>query len=468
VNQTTSPATVTETGAVDPAANGWNLGTGADPVPASIGATSAGYGTEIQWNLNTLNSEGVLIPGHHYRFYFIVHDGDQNKTGGDCGQALFDFIYRGPVTVGGTVYEDVKDTGSYSAGDTGIGGVGLTLTGTTAFGQTVTAATTTAADGSYTFTTDSTGTLLTAGTYQVSETPPAGYLKGAATAGTVNGSADGTVMSQTTIGSVVLSQGQNGVNYNFGNLKPVTISGLVYQDTNQDSLYESGEPGIAGVTVTLSGTNDQSQSITATTTTVADGTYNFSTDSQGNVLRPGTYQITVTQPSNYLPGAANVGTVNGTTDGTVVSPTNIGSVVMAEGQAGINYDFGEWLPSNASISGYVYVDTNGDRVMDNGETGSGVPVMITLTGTTVSGKTVNLTMMTTPAGYYSFANLMAGTYTVTEGNLVFPLVYEWANVGTINGTSIGQMQNTNTLSQIQLTTGAAGINYDFADILAGS
>ena len=80
-----------------------------------------------------------------------------------------------------------------------------------------------------------------------------------------------------------------------------------------------GEPGIAGVTLTLSGTNGLGQSITATTTTAANGTYSFSTDSNGNSLRPGTYQIAETQPSGYLPGATAVGTVNGTADGTLVS-----------------------------------------------------------------------------------------------------------------------------------------------------
>jgi hypothetical protein len=28
-----------------------------------------------------------LVAGHRYRAQFIVHDGDQNKDGGDVGQA---------------------------------------------------------------------------------------------------------------------------------------------------------------------------------------------------------------------------------------------------------------------------------------------------------------------------------------------------------------------------------------------
>jgi hypothetical protein len=50
------------------------------PVPTP---QNEGYGAEIRWDISSLN----LIPGHSYRVYFMVHDGDQNKTGGDSGQA---------------------------------------------------------------------------------------------------------------------------------------------------------------------------------------------------------------------------------------------------------------------------------------------------------------------------------------------------------------------------------------------
>ncbi len=84
-----NPCTTTVTPDSDPAANNgsgknpttWNLGAGADPVPS--GLSLEGYGAEVRWDVNTLG----LISGHQYRLYFMVHDGDQNKTGGDVGQA---------------------------------------------------------------------------------------------------------------------------------------------------------------------------------------------------------------------------------------------------------------------------------------------------------------------------------------------------------------------------------------------
>jgi hypothetical protein len=86
IDQTKNPPAVTVTPDNDPAENHWNLGPGADPVPAPT-PQDEGYGTEARWDTSNLG----LISGHHYRVYFIVHDGDQNKLGGDCGQANWFF-----------------------------------------------------------------------------------------------------------------------------------------------------------------------------------------------------------------------------------------------------------------------------------------------------------------------------------------------------------------------------------------
>jgi len=85
---TVTPNVVTVTPDADPASNTWNLDgvcpgpNCPDPVPTPTPANQ-GYGAEVRWNISSLG----LTPGHHYRLYFIVHDGDQNKTGGDSGQA---------------------------------------------------------------------------------------------------------------------------------------------------------------------------------------------------------------------------------------------------------------------------------------------------------------------------------------------------------------------------------------------
>jgi hypothetical protein len=81
IDKTHNPPTVTVALDTDPAKNNWTLGAGSDPVPA--GLANEGYGAEARWEISQLG----LISGHTYRLYWMVHDGDQNGTGGDSGQA---------------------------------------------------------------------------------------------------------------------------------------------------------------------------------------------------------------------------------------------------------------------------------------------------------------------------------------------------------------------------------------------
>ncbi len=64
----------------DPTANFWNLGS-VFPAPTNP-ASEAGYGAVVSWNLKNFN----LITGHTYRLQFMVHDGDENRVGGDVGE----------------------------------------------------------------------------------------------------------------------------------------------------------------------------------------------------------------------------------------------------------------------------------------------------------------------------------------------------------------------------------------------
>jgi hypothetical protein len=95
---------------------------------------------------------------------------------------------------------------------TPLAGVTVTLTGMTSTGTPVSLSTPTGANGFYSF------TGLLPGTYTITEAPPSGYVNGSATAGTQGGQVDSSFSS---IGTIVLTTGATGVNYNF-----VDISGL--------------------------------------------------------------------------------------------------------------------------------------------------------------------------------------------------------------------------------------------------
>jgi len=216
VNYTTSTPTVTVTCLSDPAQNSWNLGAGSDAPPS--GLHNEGYGTEVRWNLDALYQQGILLPGHTYRFYVMVHDGDQNKTGGDAGQAAYNYTYPGPssnslvTSLSGTVFSDNNGTGVFGAGDSGLPTMTVTLTGTDANGKQVFLQTTTDANGNYTFT----GlTASDANGYTLTVTPSGAYMNGQATPGTVNGNTDGTSPQFGVISGITLSTGNQGTNYNF-------------------------------------------------------------------------------------------------------------------------------------------------------------------------------------------------------------------------------------------------------------
>ncbi|WP_131814186.1 SdrD B-like domain-containing protein, partial [Streptococcus bovimastitidis] len=87
-----------------------------------------------------------------------------------------------------------------------------------------------------------------------------------------------------------------------------TIGDTVWEDTNKDGVQDSGEPGIPGVTVTL--TNPDGS--TKTTTTDENGYYEF-TD-----LPDGDYTVTFETPDGYTPTTPNSGDDTKDSDGQVV------------------------------------------------------------------------------------------------------------------------------------------------------
>src|SRR5207248_2319101 len=135
---------------------------------------------------------------------------------------------------------------------------------------------------------------------------------------------------------------------------------------NDNGVKEAGETGIASAIITLRGTGDLGP-VSLTTTTAADGSYQFTN------LRPGTYTVTETQPANYLDGKDAVGSLGGT-----LANDQVSAIALSVGAHGVHYDFGELLP--ASLAGYVYLDANDNGVKEAGETGI-AGVTITLTGT---------------------------------------------------------------------------------------
>ena len=386
-------------------------------------------------------------------------------VGGNAANYLF-----GEKTgaISGKVYHDVNNNGISDDGPaTGIAGVTLTLSGLTASGAdictppTASCTTTTVLDGTYTFTGLRNASAVVAGVggYTITETQATDYLDGKETAGTQGGIVDNTSYDATpaknSITAIPFSATAAATDYNFGEISVTSVAGRVYHDAKPpNAIYDTGEQ-LAGVTLRLTGTDDQGLTVNLTTTTAADGTYSFTnlrpTDSAG-------YTVTETQPTGIInfPGTAGtqVGTVNGSSVGAIAAVDQISGIVLGSAQHGINYNFRE---DASSISGLVYNDVNENGSREPGEPGI-AGVIITLTGTDANGSPVNRTTTTAADGTYSFLGLTSGTYTVTETQ---PVIY--VDGTTTAGTAGGNATTPNVISTVTIGPGAAATGYVFSE-----
>jgi hypothetical protein len=151
---------------------------------------------------------------------------------------------------------------------------------------------------------------------------------------TLNVNGAGTFIQNTTSNPIAIvgdTFTQNGVPLG-------SLSGLVFEDFNDDGQVDFGEPGISGVTIRLSGTDDLGVSVNLSQTTDADGAYAFL------YLRPGHYYLSETQPAGYSQGIDSVGTAGGS-----LTATDLFFVQLGAGIDGINYNYGERPPAGAAV-----------------------------------------------------------------------------------------------------------------------
>jgi len=180
----------------------------------------------------------------------------------------------------------------------------------------IVATTLTDADGNYFF------ENLLPGNYTLTEETPAGLIDADSGVGTINGIAIGDNPNANTITHIVMNGGDEGVNYNFCESQPASVSGHVYHDQNNNGVRDANETPIPGTTVALI---DASGTQIATTTTDSTGFYKFSG------LSAGTYQIHEIQPSPWFDGKDAAGTILGQFVGTAQNPATTSRASSSSG-----------------------------------------------------------------------------------------------------------------------------------------
>ena len=277
-----------------------------DGIPGTVGAQSRG------------TVDGDLI-------------GDIAIASGEQG-INYDFCEHVPAELSGTVYHDRNDSGTQDPGEEGIEQTTIVLMD--ANGDIV-AETTTNADGAYHF------VGLIPGTYSVIETQPDAFIDGKDSIGNVGGETRGEVNNDMLV-NVKLSGGEQGVEYNFGELKVAEISGRVHVDANGNCVYEpsEGDDVLANVELELMNADGV---VVATTTTDVEGNYRFPG------ILPGEYAIRQSQPQGYFSGGQSAGSGGGD-----VSENLIENISVSSGQKLTSYDFCE--VEAAEIRGRVWED----------------------------------------------------------------------------------------------------------------
>ena len=216
-----------------------------------------------------------------------------------------------PYLLGDTIWLDTNGNGTQDPGEAGIPDVLVLLID--ANGQPA-GSTFTDAQGNYSFQVEN-------GLYTVKVD-----ASNFATGGALNGYLPTVDYSGDSVGDNERSQsvaGANVLTYDFGYTKTASLGDRVWQELQRNGLQDAGEPGMAGVTVTLTGSDGS----TKTTQTSSTGNYLFTG------LMPGVnYTVRVTAPAGFAFTTPFNWNPANATDNNADSTGNLGTYTLTSGQ----------------------------------------------------------------------------------------------------------------------------------------
>jgi hypothetical protein len=295
-----------------------------------------------------------------------IVDETTTVTGLDFGNTLLN-----PSSLSGTTFHDLNGNGAQDLGEPGLAGWRIYLdannNGVLDLGERFAD---TDAGGNYTI------AGLEAGTYTVREVPQAGWSQSAPAGGSY---------------TITLGAGNDTTGLDFGNFRPVTLSGQAFHDVNGNGIKDPGEPLLAAWTVFADLNNNG---------VLDPGEPSAVTNAQGNFtvanVPPGTVVLRQVVQPNWVPTLP----VGGAYTLTVISNQN---------QNGL--DFGN---ESGTVTGTTFNDLNGNGVRDAGEPGlSAWTVFVDLNNNGVLDGNEPRAVTGSP-GSYIIGGLAPGTYTIRE------------------------------------------------------
>lgn len=349
---------------------------------------------------------GGLVDGQSYEIWLAPGTA---QSGIDAG------LYPERGSVSGTLWNDTNGNGRNDAGEAGLPGLTVSLFKVSGYGASATTAfatATTNAQGGYLF------DNLTPGEYKVvydgGTERWVSNLKGSAIAEAARKNKD--EIAALVIDPAAGDAAVNLTDKNFGLVKKVKISGMVFNDKNANASFQST------IDAKL-----KSGEIVLKRTSGGDGTAfsnNFSTatgDYTTDALWPGVYTLQFAGPLTALNDAVNDGKtlydnylVTTAESGTFKRTTRTHTLTLASGGADLtNRNVAVTRPR--TLSGAVWHDVDGNKVKNGSEewlartVTLGGPASATQTSATAPGADATIGAPYT----YLFEGLYPGTYTVT-------------------------------------------------------
>lgn len=231
------------------------------------------------------------------------------------------------------------------------------------------------------------------------------------------------------------------------------IGDHVWSDKDSDGVWDSGEPGIPGVTVNL---QNSSGTVIASTITDARGYYLF----EG--LSNGSYTVvinTATLPTGYTGTHDPDATVQpkcATTGATSGRCNHQSAVTITSATNNLTQDFGYKI-TTALFYGTIWEDNNGDGNQDDGENAlSGVTVYLCPSSSSTC-TTPTQTTTTDSDGNYVFRNVAAGTYYVKVNTATLPSGGTWTQTDDPDATLDSKLTTAVTVA-----AGDVSGSHDFA------
>jgi cyclophilin family peptidyl-prolyl cis-trans isomerase len=308
------------------------------------------------------------------------------------------------------------------------------------------------------------------GTYTLTRSPDTDFIDGQLTVGNLGGELTGDAIT-----TIYVAQGQTAVNYNFAVLGlagdlislrdflntssssdflPTPGSGSAAADNSVQpstpaatgtssvagTVLTAGGTGLAGVQIALTGTDNTGRDILQTTTTEANGSYQFT------ALADGSYNLNITeQPAGFRLGQPSAGNLGGN----IFQNGQILNIQVGTGASGTGYNFTE-LPVAAPAAGTLAINAvlADDTAGPGGTTSDGITSDPSVQGSIASNSAIvsfQAGLDSTPAAHFvSIAS------SLTAGGTFYlnPAVMNQIAGGTLaNGTHTLHLQAINAQGQ---------------------